>query len=284
MPEGPELKISVDFIRKKLVNQNIRLEIIAGRYTRHPLMNLNKVTFPIKVKSINLKGKFIYFEFYDTELTLWVTFGMSGHFVENNDESSPYTNSKHNNIVFHYGHKKLYFQDYRNFGTFKFVLTRKELDKKLNKLGLDLMDINTKFEDFYNIIVGKRANSKIAEALLEQRYFCGIGNYCRSEALYLSKINPCKKVKDLSVDELKNLFHNIRVVLFYHYNVQYGMDNEIILKRDLKYLPFNEGGNGKRYVFYFVVYQQEVDPLGNKVSRTKDKNNRMIHWIPSIQK
>jgi endonuclease-8 len=286
MPEGPELKITTTFLKKHLLNKNITLEIIKGRYSRHPLKNLNKVKFPLKVEDINVKGKFIYFTFHNTPITLWVTLGMSGHFIlpGDNDNSSPYTTDKHNNISINYENKKIWFQDYRNFGTFMFALTKEELDKKLLKIGLDILELDTKFEDFHSILRDKRNNNLIGETILEQKYISGVGNYCRSDSLYLAKINPFRKVKDLSDNEMKELFHWIRVVLFYHYNVKYGLKHGIIKKKDLKLLPEEFGGNGKDYNFYFIVYAEKEDPFGNKVHRKKDKNGRTIHWVPEIQK
>lgn len=285
MPEGPELKITCNFLKSRLLNEKITLIIKKGRYTRHTLKNLDKVKFPLKVKDINVKGKFIYFSFFDTPITMWVTLGMSGHFIEQNDNSSPYLTEKHNNIAIKYGENKvIWYQDYRNFGTFMFALTEQELQKKLSKIGLDLLEPDTSFEEFNSILKEKRSNIRIAEALLEQKYISGIGNYCRSEALYLSKINPFVLVKDLSIQEMKQLFHWIRVVLYYHYDLELGIKNKIIQNKDLKLFPIKEGSTGKKYSFFFVVYSQKTDPLGNKVTKTKDKNGRTIHWVSEIQK
>jgi len=284
MPEGPELKITADFLNKHLLNRNITLEVQKGRYTRHPLKNLNKVIFPLKVNKIGVKGKFIYFTFDKTEISLWVTLGMSGHFLLNNYENSPYLTKKHNNIAIHYGMKHpIWFQDYRNFGTFSFALKKEELEKKLSKIGLDLLEVDTSFNDFYNILIEKRKDKLIGEALLEQKYISGVGNYCRSDAMYLARINPFLKIKQFSKEELKSLFHWIRVVLFYHYDVELGLKHNILSKKDLKYFPQTHRQDNK-YVFDFVVYGQKKDPLGNEVHRKKDKNGRTIHWVPEVQK
>jgi endonuclease-8 len=286
MPEGPELKITANFLNKHLLNRNITLEVHKGRYTRHPMKNLDKVTFPLKVNKIGVKGKFIYFTFDKTEISMWVTLGMSGHFLLHNSEESPYFTKKHNNIAIHYGLKNpIWFQDYRNFGTFSFALKKEDLEKKLSKIGLDLLEVDTSFSDFYDILIKKRGNNLIGESLLEQKYISGVGNYCRSEALYLAEINPFVKVKQLSEKELKNLFHWIRVVLFYHYDVKLGLKYNILSEKDLKYFPktptYIEGSD---YNFDFVVYGRKEDPLGNKIHRKKDKNGRTIHWVPEIQK
>ena len=285
MPEGPELKITANFLIKHLLNRSITLEIHKGRYTRHPLKNLDKVHFPLKVNKIGVKGKFIYFTFDNTEISMWVTLGMSGHFLLHNNETSPYLTEKHNNIAIHYGKKHpIWFQDYRNFGTFSFAFKKEDLENKLSKIGLDLLEIDTSFNEFYQILTEKRKDKLIGEALLEQKYISGVGNYCRSEAMYLAKINPFVKIKQLSEEDLKNLFHWIRVVLFYHYDVKLGLKLNILSKKDLKYFPKHQTHTPDyEYVFDFVVYGQKKDPLGNNVLRKKDKNGRTIHWVSEVQ-
>lgn len=282
MPEGPEVRLQCHLLQKKLTNKSITIEILNGRYTRHTLKNFNKVSFPMKVKNVDVKGKLIYITFFDSEITLFITLGMSGHFLEKNDEGSVYTSSKHNNIAIKYLSKVIYFHDYRNFGTFQFTLTTEEQTKKLNSIGIDLLEPKTTFEDFYKILIEKRNHKRIAEILLEQKYFSGIGNYVRSDSLYLAKMSPFTLVRNLSKEQIKKLFHWIRVVLFFHYDVKQGIKLKIISKTDLKILN-KKGNTGDYFNFDFIVYNQKTDPFGNKVIRTKDSKNRTIHWCKEIQ-
>lgn len=283
MPEGPEVRLQGHLLQKRLTNKNITLEVLSGRYTRHILKNLNKVSFPLKVQSVQVKGKLIYITFHGNEITLFITLGMSGHFLEKNNETSVYTSSKHNNIVIKYNTSVIYFHDYRNFGTFQFTLTKEEQIKKLQKIGIDLLDPKTTFEEFYHILVSKRNHKKIGEILLEQKYFSGIGNYVRSDSLYLAKVCPFTLVQNLTKEQLQNLFHWIRVVLFFHYNVKLGIKLKIISQKDLSILK-KQGNNGDNYFnFDFIVYNQKTDPLGNKVIRIKDSKNRTIHFCKEVQ-
>jgi endonuclease-8 len=282
MPEGPEVRLQSHLLKKRLVNKNIFIEILRGRYTRHTLKNLNKVSFPIKVKDVLVKGKLIYITFHNSETTLFITLGMSGHFLEKNNEESVYTSSKHNNIAIRYNTSVIYFHDYRNFGTFQFTLTKEDQTKKLQKIGIDLLDPKTTFDDFYKILIEKRNHKKIGEILLEQKYFSGIGNYIRSDSLYLAKICPFTLVKNLTKENIKSLFHWIRVVLFFHYDVSLGLQLKIISQKDLSILN-KKGNKGEYFNFDFIVYNQKKDPLGNTIIRTKDSKNRTIHWCKEVQ-
>lgn len=282
MPEGPEVRLQCHFLQKKLTNKSITIQILSGRYTRHTLKNFNKVSFPMKVRDVLVKGKLIYITFYNSDTTLFITLGMSGHFLEKNNEETVYTTSKHNNIAIKYGSKVTYFHDYRNFGTFQFTLTKEDQIKKLQKIGIDLLEPKTTFEDFYDILIEKRNHKRIAEILLEQKYFSGIGNYVRSDSLYLAKVCPFTLVKNLTKENIRSLFHWIRVVLFFHYDVKLGIKLKIISKTDLKILN-KKGNTGDYFNFDFIVYNQKKDPFGNTVIRTKDSKNRTIHWCKEVQ-
>ena len=79
MPEGPEVKTTVDFL-KQFENKTLtKLEILTGRYTKKPIHNINnpKWRTPIKLKAVNCKGKFIYFSF-ESDMHFFSTLGMTG--------------------------------------------------------------------------------------------------------------------------------------------------------------------------------------------------------------
>ena len=118
MPEGPEVKKLVDWLNLKIKNKKLTsIKIISGRYKKHQIpKNYNNFIskLPLQIKSVACKGKFIYFQFNNSDLTIWNTLGMTGWWEE--------VKHKHNHIIFNFGEKKLYFNDMRNFGTFTFCL------------------------------------------------------------------------------------------------------------------------------------------------------------------
>ena len=48
---------------------------------------------------------------------------------------------------------------------------------------------------------------------MDQKHVSGVGNYIKSESLYISKISPHRKLKDTNEDELKSLFNAIKKLL-----------------------------------------------------------------------
>ena len=65
MPEGPEISYMTYYFNKKYHNSNLEtINILSGRYTRHPLPeNFDKLLkkMPSKIISIKNKGCFIQF-------------------------------------------------------------------------------------------------------------------------------------------------------------------------------------------------------------------------------
>ena len=266
MPEGPEVKYVTDWLSNNYQNKKLtKIKINSGRYLRHkPPTNweLLKDYLPLKITKISCYGKFIWWEF-DNNLTLWNTLGMSGWW--NNDDDSV-----HNHITFEFGKKKLYFNDYRNFGTI-IICTKDNLKKKLSSFGPNIF-LDSQFNLFNERLNKKRKNTIIANALLDQKVLAGIGNYIRSDVLWLSKISPFRKIEDISLNERKKIYNNSYLIANRAY---YILNNKKLPKNLLiKNILSSE---------FFIVYNQKLDPNGKDIIRDKIKD-RTVHWVPSVQK
>lgn len=273
MPEGPEVKYLTNFLENNLKNKILNKIIIkSGRYKKHgPPKGYDKLVkdLPLKVTSINCYGKFIWWEFEKTDLTMWNTLGMSGWWSFDSEQ-------KHNNLEFKFKNDTIYFNDVRNFGTFIFC-DSKSLNKKLEKFGADiLIEDSTKdngFKLFQKRIEKKRSDTYIASALLDQGIAAGCGNYIRSEVLYLAKISPFRKLEDLNEEEIKLIWNLLQQVGYNYYNKKLGKKLGIIDEK-YKFADF--------YKRRFLVYGQDKDILGNKIIREKIKD-RSVHYVAKIQ-
>lgn len=264
MPEGPEVKSLTNWLNKQVKNKNLLdINIQFGRYKKHaPPIGWKKLKkqLPLKIKKINSKGKFIWWEFYNSELTIWNTLGMSGWWN--------YKNKKHNNLSFKISKSTLYFNDVRNFGTIK-ICTKDNLQKKLNNLGPDVLS-ETNFDEFYKRLNRKRNNTFIGSVLLDQKVLSGVGNYLRADILWYSKISPFRKIKDISKKEFELIYTNSILLSKRSYKIQ----NNYKLNIDMIHPSI-----GKRV---FFIYSMDKDPNGNIVIKEK-LGNRTIHWVPKIQ-
>ena len=281
MPEGPEVKDITDYLDDELRNKTLtQVNIKSGRYVKHanPTGYDNFIKkLPLKIEAVKCKGKFIYWLFKDSDFTMWNTLGMSGWWIKEKE--------KHNNVEFIFKNKKkIYFNDMRNFGTLIFCSVN-NLQKKLDTLGPDILDKNDNFDLFLKRINRKRNDTVIASAILDQKVAAGCGNYIRAECLYICKISPFRKIKDLNENELAKIWNVLRQLGWYYYDKTEGEKLKIIDGKFKLSAKHKKKGPSKYKPSpgYFLVYRQDTDPYGNKVKHEKIKD-RMIHYVPSIQK
>ena len=268
MPEGPEVRKTVDWLQRLKGKTLKEVGIISGRYSKKKeIPGWERFDYPVLLKDVQCKGKFIYFTFSDdaSDYYMFNTLGMSGMWTN--------THSKHARVVFFFSDAEpLYYTDVRNFGTLKIVNTLKELNKKLKSLGPDMLQDGIEPNQFYELI-HKRGHKTIAEVLMNQSVISGIGNYLKAECLYASKISPHRFCSHITEKETADLFYACRRIIRHSYE---NGGATISTYRQ----PNGEKG---LYSRRFAVYNQEKDPLGNDIIRETTRDKRTTHWVPSIQ-
>jgi formamidopyrimidine-DNA glycosylase len=271
MPEGVEVTI----IREKLATRLQRckldkVKILGGRYSRHGpptgFSAFNKA-LPLRIKDVCNYGKFVYIVL-DKDWTILITLGMSGIISVHNKPN------KHDNILFQANCLNFYFNDMRNFGTVAFFHGKKELDAKLDSLGPDPLKRKVSYNRFIALLNKCNPDHYIADILLDQTFFSGVGNYLRADILYCAKIFPETPVSDLTNRQKRRLYECIYKIPRRSYD---------ILSKELKTISNTETGDELKSGNKFLVYKQKRDPLGNPVVRKKMKNGRSIWYSPKIQ-
>lgn len=296
MPEVVEIRAYADKLRTTLKGKSIlEINILKGRYAKHGAFDLIhdlRKNLPIKVLDVKSKGKLIYICF-EKDLYLLSTLGLSGGWVfyQNNNRQyklpkligsykdyNEYSNiDAHRNVEFKIKGGSIYFFDMLSFGTLKVLKSKLELDKKLSQLGPDIMELNTTLDIFTDRIQSK-PNQKIGIILLNQKIISGIGNYLRADVLWLSKVSPFRKVKDLSALEIKHIYHNSLLLTWGVYNKKKAIKLKIISPNDKLPSAYNRD---------FFVYDQTMDIYENPVIKTElyeSSQKRFIYWVPQIQK
>lgn len=173
----------------------------------------------------------------------------------------------------------LYYEDGRTLGFVKYAITDEQIEDIYKDVGPDFMHNEVLIDYFTSVIKNKRIKTKkIAELLLEQHRFAGIGNYLRAEILYVSKISPYRQLQDITDKEIKILYKNIVKIL-----------KESAEKRGLSFENYLDP-NSEMGEFECKVYGMETDPEGNEVIKEKigtvpkgKDTRRAIHWVPEIQ-
>lgn len=277
MPEGPEVKLSADNIRPLTVGKRV-LNLFPGKNGRykvdHPvgfqsfLKEIGEKT--VRVSHIETKGKFMYWSF-DNGYYLFSTFGMSGQW-------SP-KEGKHVCFGFYFGEEPIdiediYFNDPRHFGTIKFTNNKQELFNKLNNLGWDPFQDNLENHQQQIITTIQKSRKPIAQLLMDQSIFAGVGNYIKCESLYRSHLSPWRLGNSLSKDDIIFLCQAIDNIMHASYN-----------RQGATILTYKTAlGEQGRFSNFFEVYGRQVDLHNNKVVKEITPDKRSTYWCPTIQK
>lgn len=210
MPELPE----VETIKKQL-NQQLPLTFQAVKSTAGFKKNILKTSLvQLKGKTlthIHRKGKILDFVFND-DSHLISHLGMTGTWLLASDAKL----TKHSHLILKGLNSKnekmtLAYDDPRRFGKMYF-LAAEEAARKLNSLGLDLIDPSLDLEYLKNVLK-KFPDKPLKVALLDQKYFAGSGNYIANEICARAGIRPDRKIKKIKEDEYPCLHQAIAQVI-----------------------------------------------------------------------
>ena len=267
MPEGPEVKrmaqsLATEISEKTLVD----FEVISGRYTKKPIQGITefKQDLPTKILGVGSHGKFMYI-LTSSGFNVWSTLGMTGRWSNKQEKHSRVKFSLKNGQFF-------YFDDIRNFGTLKCVYGKQSLFDKLRLLGPDLL--NDKIDaSFFVQRLREKDDWNITKALMNQKLFAGIGNYVKSESLWLSEINPMLSINEISDETLEKLYNAVTSIL--HESYKSGGATFLTHK--------NFSGKIGDYSSRFLCYNRKIDAEGNEVIKTQTPDGRMTHWAPQRQ-
>ena len=107
----------------------------------------------------------------------------------------------------------LYFNDQRKFGWVRLIPTVEvpNIDF-MKKVGPEPLEDSFTPEDFI-LRFRKRPGANIKAAILDQTVIAGVGNIYADESLWGAKIHPKRLVKNISDDELRQLYSEVREVM-----------------------------------------------------------------------
>ena len=267
IPESPEVRKITQSLAADISGQVlISAKILSGRYVKKLPSDWQEleVRLPIKVIGAGVHGKFCYW-LCSNETFIYSTLGMTGSWST--------SEGKHARLVFEFQSGiKVYFNDQRNFGTIKIVVGKQNLINKLKSFGPDLLAEDVSDQVFIENI---RTKPKwgITKALMDQTVVAGVGNYIKSESLWLAKIDPHRKVASIGDGELAVLNRSIKSIMRESYKT-----GGITLRAYPGYVP--EDGTSRR----FLVYSQKFDPDGLKIVKDQTDDKRSTFWVPEVQK
>jgi len=267
MPEGPEVRRMAMNLAERIEGKVLeKAEITGGKWLKKPQPNISDFqdSLPSKITKIDVKGKSIQV-YLENGWTIWNTLGMGGGWRDLHGKHSHFKlQTKEGKIV--------WFEDIRRFGNIFFINEKKDLQRRLDAIGPDLLGEKVSLENFSEIIKsnGKKA---ICKVLMDQKYVSGIGNYIKAEVLYRARISPWRLCSSLSEGEIKSL-HEFSIKIIKKSFEQGGATLATYTDMD---------GNRGEFVFSFHVYRKDKCPLGYNVKREITPDGRTTHWVPEVQ-
>jgi formamidopyrimidine-DNA glycosylase len=276
MPEGPEVALTSQILNTLLKNKTLHsINFTSGRFMENPPINYQQFidNLPMKLKSVNSKGKFMWFHFYNKKQNwyIWNTFGLTGIWS--------FRKFKYLRAEFIFSNKKLYYSDMLSYGTFKFSNSEEELKTKLNKIAPDFL------KEQVDISKITRYNIPIVKLLMSQtKIGSGLGNYLVSEILYRAKISPFCLGSQLNSEQIKKLSKSIQYLTkLAYFSNEFGYMINLEKSNKIKRINYHPKIkiSGE---FKFNVYRRKFDLHGNPVKKDKIIESRTTYWVPNVQK
>ena len=256
MPELPEVEIVRQYLNKKIRQKKVKKVIIRNRNLRIKLpSNFQKFLENKKISKVSRFSKYLIINLPNDNFCI-IHLGMSGtiHLIKNEYKNtltnlsfynSPILPKKHNHIEIIFDKFRIIYNDPRRFGFFQIIKSTTNLKKRFSHLGPEPFDKKFNLIYFKKFIRDK--NRKIKDLLIDQKFVSGIGNIYANEILFLSKINPNKKIKLLKKDQCSRIILSSKIVLLKA--IKKGGSSI----RDFK----NVEGQKGNFQYSFKVYQRE---------------------------
>lgn len=210
MPEKPEVITVVNSLKPMLLGKKITgCNVCWDNIIAYPVSSeFKKQIIGQKIKDITTRGKWIVM-MLDKD-SLLVHLRMEGKFMFRKKGENL---SKHEHVELILDDDTSFrFHDVRKFGKMHLVSKDKVYEvEPLNEIGLEYYDEKLTKEYLYEAIHNK--NLPIKTVLLDQSIICGIGNIYDDEILFMSKISPLRKARDISLEECDVIIKNTRIVL-----------------------------------------------------------------------
>ena len=224
MPELPEVEVVKRSLTRKVQNLIIQKVNIKDSKLRYYLdKNKFRKIIGSRIKKIERKSKFLLF-FLNKNFIMMVHLGMTGKFFFVDRKNTKLKTSFYYNIDYKKEQKydrvefilnknqKLIYNDVRKFGFIKLLSNKEYKDNfHLIHLGPEPLKNTFNYTYFKNYIKGR--SRVIKDILMDQKFVSGLGNIYANEILFLSKVKPSRKVKNLKEFELKKIINFTKEVL-----------------------------------------------------------------------
>jgi len=198
VPEGPEIRRAADRVARVLVGQVVHEARLHLPELEHRGRHLAGST----VTAVDTRGKAMLTRF-DNGLTLYSHNQLYGRWYVVKRPTVPATNRQLRVELHTDTHSALLYS-----ASDIDVLTDSQLARHpfLSRIGPDVMDRELTAERLLSRLSGSEfARRRTGSLYLDQAFLAGIGNYLRSEILFVSRVHPARRPTDLNAIEMEKL-------------------------------------------------------------------------------
>jgi formamidopyrimidine-DNA glycosylase len=294
MPELPEVETIKRDLEKNLVGKKIEaVEVKVAKLINVSVDEFRKLIIGKKVVDVERRAKILIIEL-NSGNNLLVHLKMTGQLILRIPPSVPPIRGKFkvvggghpiasvdqlpnrfSHLIFTFSdNSQLFFNDVRKFGWIK-VLSNKEVNKELEKFGIEPLSKNFTLKEFREILQ-KFPKRKIKQLLLDQSLIAGIGNIYADESCFYAGILPTRAARTLKEEEIKKLHTGIKKILKLSINKR-GTSAENYVD------AFGRQGGFVPYLKVYGRRGQKCKRCGGVIKKIK-LNGRGTHFCEKCQK
>ncbi len=272
MPEGPEIRIAADKIQRAIRSRPTTEVFFAFDHLKHFESDLAGC----RVTEVETRGKAMLTHF-DNGLSVYTHNQLYGKWMVRKAYDFPETNRQLRFAIHNEKKSALLY----SASDIQILSSQSEIENHpfLSKLGPDVLSKKLQPKDLQTLLRSKKHHRRRLSTLyLDQHFLAGIGNYLRSEILFVAKLNPYLRPIDCADEQLLALA-NASISISYQSYKYKGVTNDLDLANQLK-------GKGLRYRDYRYWVFGRVDrpcyicatPIVKEMV-----SSRRIYYCPNCQ-
>jgi endonuclease VIII len=271
MPEGPEIRRATDAIAKVLQGKPVRKLAFGQAHLLHWHTKFTNV----RVLGVEPRGKAVLTHFANKK-TIYSHNQLYGEWAIFGKDAEPVTH-KQRRIVLDTDEHRIVLYSASDIE----VLDSGQVSKHpyIAKLGVELLDPSIRLKDVIGCLNAAKWQKKLlAQILLDQAFLAGVGNYLRSEILFVAKLHPWVRLTDLDIAQRKHLAKAAITVTrqaYRHAGITNDLKSAKLLKAtgvpyaSYRHFVFDRAGQSC-WVCHTEVVRDEVA-------------GRQLHWCPNCQ-
>ena len=271
MPEGPEIRRAADKIEAVLKNKTVE-KIEFG------LQPLKKFAKPLRysnVLSLETRGKALLTHF-DSGFTIYSHNQLYGVWRVVKRDKLPQTNRQLRLAIHTDQHSALLYSA-SDISVWK--TQHIEEHPFLQRIGPDILNPDLTWRDVADRLQSKAFSGRALNSVyLDQGFLAGLGNYLRSEILFVAGINPACKARDLSKGQIGKLARTTLQIS----QRSYALAGVTLPERQYKTLKKQGATYGKARFFVFGRASQPCRVCRTKIQRST-ANSRRIYTCSICQ-